>query len=100
MISQLSWNLYLELTELDQGKTHIYNRLWQPEDAVLRNEAAYGYQETIVEGAQHVTFQPRVGDVVIFNTRHFHQVEPVDGYRVTFTPALGLYPSGEIIFWS
>lgn len=92
--------MYLELTELDQGKTHIYNRLWQPEDEVLRNEAAYGYQETIVEGAQHVTFQPRVGDVVIFNTRHFHQVEPVDGYRVTFTSALGLYPSGEIIFWS
>jgi hypothetical protein len=99
VVAQLSWNLYLKISASDQGKTYIYNRQWYPKDEVYKLDS-YGYSNAVVVDVDKTMFQPYVGDVVIFNTRNYHTVEPIDGYRVTFTSAIGLLPSGEIILWS
>lgn len=99
VVTQLVWNLYLKLSPSNQGKTQIYNRQWYPEDEVYKIDS-YGYSNTVVAGANKIVFQPKVGDVVIFNTRNYHTVEPIDGHRVTFTSAMGLLPNDEIVFWS
>lgn len=99
VVAQLSWNLYLQLSSSNPGKTRIYDRQWHPEDEKYKLDS-YGYDDAVVAGASTISFQPQVGDVFIFNTRNYHIVEPTQGHRVTFTSAIGLLPNGEIIFWS
>lgn len=99
VVAQLSWNLYLQVSSSNPGKTSIYDRQWHPGDEKYKLDS-YGYDDAVVAGASRISFQPQVGEVFIFNTRNYHIVEPIEGHRVTFTSALGLLPNGEIIFWS
>lgn len=96
---QLSWNLYLRLSGERGGRTHIFNRQWRPADDVHKT-GSYGYDRCVVERCEEVSFQPSVGEVVLFNTRNFHCVSETDGERVAFTTALGKLPNDEFIFWS
>jgi hypothetical protein len=96
---QAVWNLYLRVSHPQSGRTHVFNRQWQPSDDRLK-EGNYGYNRRVVEGAEEAVFEPDVGDVVIFNTRNFHYVEPTEGERVTFTSAIGRTPSDELVLWS
>ncbi|POZ62081.1 hypothetical protein C2I19_10365 [Chromobacterium alticapitis] len=95
---QLAWNLYLRTSE-DQGKTHIYNRQWTPQDDVFR-DGTYGYDPQVAAGCQQISFQPRPGELVIFNTRNFHYVDPTPDERVTVTSAIGRISDDETVFWS
>ncbi|MBD2438745.1 hypothetical protein [Nostoc sp. FACHB-110] len=97
--TQLSWTLYLKLSDNNQGKTCIYDRRGTPEDDQYKLDS-YGYSDTVVKDADMIAFQPYVGDVLIFNTSNFHYVEPMNGQRLAVTSMIGLLPSGEIIFWS
>ena len=99
VISQLSWNLYLKVSCNSHGKTHIYDCPWCPKDEQYKLDS-YGYDDQVLAGANATSFRPQVGDVVIFNTKNYHTVEPTQGHRIMFTSALGLLPSGDIIFWS
>ncbi|MGB3435262.1 hypothetical protein [Achromobacter sp.] len=96
---QLAWNLYLRVSGPKSGHTHIYERQWRPADDALK-EGVYGYNARVVVGAEEAIFAPTVGEVVIFNTRNFHYVEPARGERVSFTSAIGRLPSGELVLWS
>lgn len=96
---QLVWNLYLRVSDKDSGKTHIYDRHWNQSDNINK-EGVYGYNRRVVDGAQEAVFSPNVGEVVIFNTRNFHFVEPTDGERVAFTSAIGRTPNDELVLWS
>ncbi|MGV0104588.1 2OG-Fe(II)-dependent halogenase WelO5 family protein [Nostoc sp. DSM 114167] len=97
--AQLSWTLYLKLSDNNQGKTCIYDRRWQPSDEQYKLDS-YGYSDRVIADADAIAFQPYVGDVLLFNTTNFHYVEPMHGQRVAFTSMIGLLPNGEIIFWS
>ncbi|QLE41854.1 hypothetical protein FD723_16470 [Nostoc sp. C052] len=97
--AQLSWTLYLKLSDNNQGKTRIYDRRCQPEDKQYKLDS-YGYSDRVIADADTIAFQPYVGDVFLFNTSNFHYVEPMNGQRVAFTSMIGLLPNGEIIFWS
>jgi hypothetical protein len=97
---QLTWNLYLELDPASPGKTHIYNREWMPADDVFKIDGSYGYERAVVSNAEEFVFQPSVGDVYIFNTRNFHEVEPCAGRRITATSAIGVLPDGRTVLWS
>jgi len=96
---QLAWNLYLRVSGPKSGHTHIYERQWRPADDALK-EGLYGYNARVVVGAEEAMFAPNVGEVVIFNTRNFHYVEPARGERVSFTSAIGRLPCGELVLWS
>ncbi|MFN6487122.1 MULTISPECIES: hypothetical protein [unclassified Nostoc] len=97
--TQLSWTLYLKLSDKNHGQTCIYDRRWVPEDEQYKLDS-YGYSDTVIANVDTVAFQPYVGDVLLFNTSNFHYVEPMQGQRVGFTSMIGLLPNGEIIFWS
>ncbi len=97
--TQLSWTLYLKLSPNNHGKTCIYDRRWQPSDEQYKLDS-YGYSDTVITDVDMISFQPYVGDVLLFNTSNFHYVEPMNGQRVAFTSMIGLLPNGEIIFWS
>lgn len=97
--TQLSWTLYLKLSDNNQGKTCIYDRRCTPEDKQYKLDS-YGYSDTVIADADHIAFQPYVGDVLLFNTSNFHYVEPMNGQRMAVNSMIGLLPNGEIIFWS
>ncbi len=96
---QLAWNLYLRTSDKDEGRTHVYERQWQPTDDAHR-EGSYGYAWHLVEGSRKANFLPCVGEVVIFNTRNYHYVDATSGERVTVTSAIGNLPHGEVVLWS
>ncbi len=96
---QLVWNLYLRVSDPTSGKTHIYDRKWTNDDDHYK-EGIYGYNPNVVQGADEAVFEPTVGEVVIFNTRNYHFVEPTDGERVAFTSAIAQTQENELILWS
>lgn len=97
--AQLSWTLYLKLSDNNHGKTCIYDRRCTPEDEQYKLDS-YGYSDKVIADVDRICFQPYVGDVLLFNTSNFHYVEPMNGQRVAFNSMIGLLPNGEIIFWS
>jgi hypothetical protein len=98
--TQMTWNLYLELAPGDAGATRIYNRQWLPSDEIMKVPKTYGYRREVVAGAQEFTYEPIVGDVCLFNTRNFHEVEPSTGRRVTCCSAIGVLDDGGTVLWS
>ena len=98
--AQLSWNLYLELDPVNPGRTHVYNREWSAKDVTFKIPDSYGYQHAVTDGAKRFTLHPTRGDVYIFNTRNFHEVESSKGRRTTVTSAVGVLPDGRIVLWS
>ena len=97
---QLAWNLYLELDPQNPGRTHVFNREWVPEDEVYKLAGTYGYSRPVVEGAAKYTLRPTLGDVYIFSTRNYHEVDSSGGHRTTVTSAIGTHPDGRIVLWS
>lgn len=98
--AQLAWNLYLELDPENPGKTYVYERPWKPEDQQRKIPGTYGYEPSLVEGVKKYELRPTLGDVYIFNTRNFHQVDPSGGRRTTVTSAIGTLPDERIVLWS
>jgi hypothetical protein len=98
--TQVTWNLYVELSPGGAGATHVYNRLWSPPDEQLKIPKTYGYRRDVVAGAQQMTYLPTVGDVYLFNTRNFHEVEPSVGRRVTCCSAIGVFDDDRTVLWS
>lgn len=96
---QLTWNLYLQIDAGSQGHTTVYRRQWRPQDDRFK-EGSYGFNREVVAGSEQATFQPGVGEVVLFNTRNYHEVAPASGDRITVTSAIGETPQGELILWS
>ncbi len=97
--AQLSWNLYLRLSDRTAGHTHIYERQWLPKDMEHR-EGGYGFDHSVVEGSAKVTLRPKVGQLAIFNTKNYHEVESTRGERITATSAIGMMPGGNLVLWS
>lgn len=97
--SQLAWNVYLDLEGSDVGITQVYDRPWQPACERFKLPGSYGYRREVLGDAPRFTYRPRVGELCLINTRNFHEVEPSQGSRVTFTSALGSFDDG-IFLWS
>ncbi|KAJ3001091.1 hypothetical protein HKX48_003060 [Thoreauomyces humboldtii] len=103
------------------GKTVIHDLQWSPASLAYRDVDTYGYDPSLVAGRTNATAWPVAGDMVLFNTRNFHQVFPVEEDRhpitgvslgtkpprITLSSFIGyLPPSPEtgnrpsLIFWS
>lgn len=96
---QLTWNLYLKVDASPSGHTSVYCRQWRPEDNRFK-EGSYGFNRKVVAGSEHATFQPAVGEVVLFNTKNYHEVAASLGERITVTSAIGETLQGDLILWS
>lgn len=97
LVAQLAFNVWVSVPD-SGGETTIWRRRWQPADEAHRN--GYGYHPTVVEGAQSVTLRPGLGDALLFNPTHMHDVAPSHGRRIAFACFLGLTTTGQLVAWS
>lgn len=106
---QLAANLCITPPPMNSGGTTVHDLQWSPEALKFRDPDSYGYFPGLVEGRQKVDFQPRIGDLYLFNSRNMHQVHPVYSEtgtrRLAMSSFLGVIPplnEGEktkLVFW-
>ncbi|MCW5315489.1 hypothetical protein GTQ43_17240 [Nostoc sp. KVJ3] len=97
--SQLVWNLYVK-APTQGGVCKVYNRQWQSEDEKYKTPGSYGYDYSLVATSEVKHNIPLAGDLVIFNSRNFHEVLPGIGERITISSFIGKMPGGDLVFWS
>jgi hypothetical protein len=100
--AQLAWNVYLQMGARG-GETVVYRRPWQWEDEDHQVPNSYGYDPILVEGCEKATILPARGDLVLFNSRNFHEVEATEGEieRVTNSSFIGwLEAENRLVLWS
>ncbi len=72
--------LYLQMVAQGGGLT-VYNRPWKQEDEGHNNDigqkGTYGFTEDFLNSTPHATVMPSAGDLVVFRSRNFHQVEAI-----------------------
>jgi len=95
---QLSWNLYLN--QPVGGDLKVYSRFYELKDEAKRVKGEYYYDYSLVKDAQVFSYTPRVGEIVVFNSRNFHEVLPVSGDRFSLSSFIGKFPNGDLGLWS
>lgn len=97
---QLTWNLYLTTPECG-GELRVYERQWDDEALRHKIKDSIFYHRSVLEGARCIVYAPQAGDLVLFNSRQFHEVLPVTaGQRFTQSSFVGLTRAGTLVFWS
>lgn len=101
---QFALVLYLQMPT-DGGELLIYNHPWILKDDVYNEDkfekGPYGFNPTFLVNERPTKIAPVAGDLIIFRSRNFHQVEKIDPrqYRLTFNSFLSL--KDETLFlWS
>ena len=100
-INQLACNIFLQTPE-GGGDVTVFNCPWTEPDENLKISGSYGYHPSVVEHKDSVTIQPKVGDLILFNSRNFHKVAPnrnLDDNRITISCFAGFF-NGQLHFWS
>lgn len=98
--AQLAWNLYLTPVK-NGGECLVYNRPWLEMDDVHKVKNSYAYDHNVVEGSEVMALKPIVGDLVLHNSRNYHEVRQGEGERLTISSFIGRYPSTNKLFaWS
>jgi hypothetical protein len=102
---QLGWNLYLDMPR-EGGQTVTYRRPVPREGGAAGGgrARALNLNRDYVEGAESFTFQPRIGEVVIINTRYPHDIivehAAPDEWRAQTSSFIGRLPNDDLIMWS
>lgn len=97
--SQLSWNVYLKPPQAG-GSCVLYDQSWEPADLVHRIPDSYGYDHGVLTTGKYEEILPLLGDLVIFNSRNYHEVMPSNESRITMSSFIGQLPDSSIVFWS
>ncbi|HSX08224.1 MAG TPA: 2OG-Fe(II) oxygenase [Candidatus Saccharimonadales bacterium] len=81
--------LYLQMPK-SGGALNIYDHPWTPEDERHNNDhvekGTFGFTEGFLGDTPYASVLPSEGDLVVFKTRNFHQVDEINSDR----PRLGL----------
>jgi hypothetical protein len=99
VVAQLSWNLYLS-RPVSGGELIVYSNQWNPQSEIHKKPLCYSYFKSAVDDAAQFSYSPNVGDLVIFNSRNFHEIKPPVGLRYSLSSFIGLLRDSQIIFWS
>ncbi|WP_433795617.1 2OG-Fe(II)-dependent halogenase WelO5 family protein [Actinoplanes sp. CA-252034] len=98
VVAQLAFNLYLSMPETG-GETSVWRRRWQPADERYRHR--YGYDRELMANCQSIVAKPGAGDVLVFDPRNYHAVEPGDGRRrIAVAFFIALSARGDLLIWS
>ncbi|MFF8725790.1 putative 2OG-Fe(II) oxygenase [Streptomyces sp. NPDC015171] len=97
--SFLTFNWYLSMPS-SGGETVVHRHRWDPTDERYRD--GYGYVEESVAHLPAAFVAPETADAVLFDSRNFHSVRPVDGEgrRVSLSFFLGVTGRGPLAIWS
>ncbi|MCX5195468.1 proline hydroxylase [Streptomyces sp. NBC_00249] len=101
LIGQFAFNLYLSVPP-SGGETVLWRHRWQPGDEAYRlPNASYGYDESVVRGAESIELAPEVGEALLIDPRNFHAVRPSHGdRRIALGFAVGIGTSGQLLTWA
>lgn len=98
--AQITWNIYCQLPDKG-GATIVHHRAWQPEAEQWVVPGSYGYHDDLVAGVEQVRIDPAAGDLVFFNSRNFHRIEPSAGSeRISVSSFVGRSATGDLVLWS
>lgn len=99
-LAQLSWNLYLS-TPRAGGELIVHELLGGPDVEHLKMGSTPYYDLSSRNDVRRYQYEPSVGDLVLFNSRCFHEVLPSEaGTRFTQSSFIGLLDNDRVIFWS
>ncbi len=105
VVDQLGWNLYIEMPA-NTGHTITYDHAVPREGGAMGSGGgrALDIDRDWVSGVEPFNFRPRVGEVIIINTRYPHEVI-VDGVadgeiRAQASSFIGRLPCDALILWS
>lgn len=96
--------LYLQMPEAG-GELNIYDHPWTPEDENHNHDhvekGTFGFTEGFLGDTPYASVLPSEGDLVVFKTRNFHQVDEIKSDK----PRLGLttfmsQQGGTLSLWS
>lgn len=99
---RLSYNVYLSTAD-EGGELVVYERRHERSDQAHRlgrNEP--GMARRVVEGSRSASYHPRIGDLVVFDAYHYHEVTAISGarQRTTSHATIGVDPDArEIAFF-
>jgi hypothetical protein len=105
VVDQLGWNLYLDMPR-STGATTTWRHAVPREGGKAGSGAAraLNLDRGYVEGAESFTFQPRIGEVVIINTRYPHDIAVENAApgetRAQTSSFIGRLPNDDLILWS
>lgn len=105
IVDQLGWNLYLDMPR-NTGATTTFRRAVPRDGGKAGSGAAraLNLDRGYVGGAESFTFQPRIGEVVIINTRHPHDIRVENAAqgetRAQTSSFIGRLPNDDLILWS
>jgi hypothetical protein len=101
--AQLTWNLYIDEPETG-GETIIWNKPWMPTGNKEEDAKYIPYTADELSDAQTFTFKPRIGNVVIFNSRNPHQVQIAMAerrlHRIGMGSFVGRAGARDLVLWS
>ncbi|MDR3517142.1 MAG: hypothetical protein P4M00_15120 [Azospirillaceae bacterium] len=99
--AQISWNLHLSAPG-SGGACVVYDRRCEVEhEAVKADPDALLADPELVSDRPFVTLDSIVGDIVLFNTRSYHEILPCrGGRRITVSSFIGRKPDGSLVLWS
>lgn len=100
VVEQLAANLFITAPDYG-GHTTVFNQPWEKiDEASGRVANCYSYHRSLVQGAQYKIIAPARGDLVLFNSRNYHEVEMSSNERFTVATFIGRMSDSELIFWS
>jgi hypothetical protein len=105
IVDQLGWNLYLDMPK-STGETTTYRRDVPREGGKIGTGPvrALNLDQAYVDGAEAFTFEPKIGDMAIINTRYPHDITVdnagPDEWRAQTSSFIGRLPDDRLILWS
>ncbi|MGH6848545.1 MAG: hypothetical protein ACREC0_14280 [Methylocella sp.] len=99
--AQISWNLHL-CTPSTGGACVVYDRRCESEhEAAKVDPDELLADRSLVADRPNVTLDCAVGDILLFNTRNYHEILPcMGGRRITVSSFIGRKPDGSLVLWS
>lgn len=95
---------YLQMPGKGGGLT-VYKREWQPEDEKfnkdIHQKGPDGFEEKFLKDTPFVKLYPKEGEMVIFNSRHFHKVEGIESETTRFSiNSFMCLRDGKLVLWN
>lgn len=87
------------------GDLKIYKRKWEDSDEKYNRDIVekgpHGFEENFLEKTPSIKIHPREGEMVIFNSRHFHKVEANNSRKIRFSiNSFMSLKDGKLYLWN